>query len=335
MKPLMIFLGQSSLLAAGVATWIATIWSNHELKARMARTDFAFYQAAVFPLLIALSIAFVKYQNYTSDIICGLLLIVVIVADVMVFKKLRKHVIRPVQESGMPGDGLTVLNKVEHMLSEDWEKIRGHYLELGPLYSFTSVHATHAAMGELFQEPSGGSSDDTAGGSTVAGEWTTEEGQESTADIDAEIETGHPEVDRLIGQMNARISASLRTLAPAARMLMTIFGEYTKAVNNRQLGMIQANAGKIEQKGKDLAGKLADFERLCRSPMSLGSGEDAQLLKEASKRLAARAESSDINLLRTLAERAKSFREDQTAAAADITALGPQVEEVIEKLKKG
>jgi hypothetical protein len=332
MKPLLIDLGESSLLAAGVAAWIATLWSNGVLKTRMARTDFAFYQAAVFPLLVALSIAFVKYQSWVSDVACGAILIAVIVADVILFKKLRKHLIRPVEDSGMVGDGLTVLNKIEHMLSQDWDKIHGHYMELGPLYSFTSVTAAHGALGELF-EPQGqdeGSSDDTAGG-TVAGTWTTE-GFEQPAEVG---ETGNPEVDRLVGQMNARISASLRTLAPAARMLLTIFGEYTRAVTNRQLGMVQANAGKLEQKGKELAGKLADFDRLCRSPLSLDGGKDAQLLKQASKRLATRSESADINLLRTLSERAKSFREDQTSAAADITALSPQVEAVIEKLKKG
>ena len=332
-KPFFAVLGQSSLLAAGVATWIATLWSNNVLKARMARTDFAFYQAAVFPLLVALSIAFVKYPSVPSDITCAAILAVVIVADIMVFKKLRKHLIRPVEDSGMPGDGLTVLNKIEYLMSQDWEKIRGHYLELGPLYSFTSVTAAQGAMGDLFENQPPGSNDDTAGG-TVAGQWTTEGESSSAADLDAEIETGNPEVDRLITQMNARISAAMRTLAPTARTLITVFGEYTKAVTNRQLGMIQSNAGKLEQKGKDLSAKVTAFEQLCRSPMPMG-GEDAQVIKEASQRLAKRAETAEINLLRSLADRAKSFREDQSSAAAEITNLAPQVEAAIERMKKG
>jgi hypothetical protein len=328
-KPLAIMFLQSSLFAAGVAAWIATLWSNAVLRMRMARTDFAFYQSAVFPLLVALSLAFVRYQSLTSDIVCGALLILVVVADIVLFKKLRKHLIRPYDEGSLAGDGLTVLNRIEMILRTDWDRIRGHYLELGPLYSFTSVQATQAAMGELFQSRDAASSDETVSG-TVAGEWTTE----PTSSL-AQGETGDPEIDRLAGQLNARISAFARTLAPAARMLMTIFNEYTKAVANHQLGMMQANAGKLEQKGKELGAKLADFDRLCKSPLSLNKAEYSEALNTASDRLAARAEDPDIHLLRTLSERAKSFREDQTAAAADITALAPQVEAAIERLKKG
>ncbi len=329
-KPLAVQLFQSSLLAAGVAAWIATLWSNGVLKARMTRTDFAFYQAAVFPLLVALVIAFVKYPSIASDVVCGGLLAAVIVADVIVFKKLRRHLIRPVEDSGMAGDGLTVLNRIETLLAEDWEWLRPNYLELGPLFSFTSVQAAQGAAADLFQEPAPageGSSDDTAG-TTVQGDLSPEPWEEDEA-------TGNEDVDKLVAQMNARISASMRILAPAARMLLTIFGEYSKAVTSHQLGMMQTNAGKIEQKGKDLAAKLMEFERLCHSPLTLDSDGGSELLKDASRRLNERSEHPDINLLRSLAERAKTFREDQTAAAADLAALAPQVEAAIDRLKKG
>jgi hypothetical protein len=135
--------------------------------------------------------------------------------------------------------------------------------------------------------------------------------------------------------MNSRISANLRTLAPVARVLLTIFGEYIKSVSNRQIGMRDANAAKLEQKGKDLAAKLADFDRLCRAPLSLGSSENADLLREMSARLARRGEDSDVRILKSLADQAKNFREDQANAAADIESLAPEVEAVIERIKKG
>jgi hypothetical protein len=326
LKPLLLKIVQSPLVAAGVAAWIATLWSKAVLKSRMARTDFAFYQAAVFPLLVALAIAFVKYPSPARDAICGGLLIAVVVADVILFKKLRKHLLRRTDDPGLIGDGLTVLNRIETFLGEDWERLRPHYLKLGPLYSFTSVQAAQGSMADLFEAPEEGSGDDAADGS-LTGTWTPKPSPD--------LETGNPEVDRLVGQMNARISANLRTLAPAARVLLTIFGEYSKAVSNHQLGMMQSNAAKIEQKGKDLAGRLMDFERLCRSPLTLNAGENQELIQQAGDRLARRAEDPDIRLLKSLADRARDFREDQTGAASDLAALAPQVEAAIERLKKG
>ena len=329
LKPVLIQLVQSSLFVAGIAAWIATLWSNAVLRARMARTDFAFYQAAVFPLLVALSIAFVKYTSITSDVVCGVLLIAVIFADVMVFKKFRRRIFRPIEDWGMVGDGLTVLNRIESLMVEDWERIRPHYLELGPLFSFTSVQVAHSAAADMMDEPSDASpgygSDDTVGGTVHGG--MMGDGEESEA-------TGNDEVDKLVQQMNARISANLRVLAPAARMVLTIFGEYSKAVSSHQLGMMQANALRLEQKGKDLAAKLLEFDRLCRAPLTLETGGASDLLRDAGRRIAQRAESSDIRLLQTLADRSKNFREDQTAAAAEIGELVPQVEAAVERLKK-
>jgi serine/threonine protein kinase len=327
LKPLALQLVQSSLFGAGVAAWIATLWSHGVLRARMARTDLAFYQAAVFPLLIAVVFSFITYTKLPSVAICGGLLVAVIVGDVMIFKKFRRQLIRIRDDSTIAGDGLNILWRIETMLHDDWEALRPHYLELGPLFSFTSVQASQsAAAADLLAEhsPEGGA-DETM--TTVTGEVASEPWEEPSS--------GNPQVDALVSQMHSRISANLRVLAPAARMLLTIFGEYSKAVANHQLGMQQANAGKLEQKGKELLAKLVDFERLCRSPLTLESGGGSAELRDASRRLAERCEDPDINLLRSLAERAKTFREDQTGAAADIKALQPQVEAVIERLKKG
>ncbi|MGD0464212.1 MAG: serine/threonine-protein kinase [Tepidisphaeraceae bacterium] len=327
MKPFLIQFVQHPLLFAGIAAWIAALWSKTVLKSRMSRTDFAFYQAAVFPLLVALVVACApaKFADITSDAICGALLILVIVADVLVFKKLRKHLFRRQDVSDLVGDSLGVLSRIQSMLEEDWDKLRAHYLELGPLFSFTTVHSV-GAVPDLFgseQPPS----DDTA--ASPGETWTP---RSSSSE---DLVTGNAEVDQLVGQMNSRISANLRTLAPVARMLLTIFGEYSKSVSNRQIGMMQANAAKLEQKGKDLAAKLADFDRLCRAPLSLGSSENAELLQEMSSRLAQRSEDSDVRILKSLADRAKNFREDQAGATADIESLAPEVEAAIERMKKG
>jgi hypothetical protein len=98
--------------------------------------------------------------------------------------------------------------------------------------------------------------------------------------------------------------------------------------------MMQANALRLEQKGKDLAAKLLEFDRLCRAPLTLETGGASDLLRDAGRRIAQRAESSDIRLLQTLADRSKNFREDQTAAAAEIGELVPQVEAAVERLKR-
>jgi hypothetical protein len=257
------------------------------------------------------------------------LLAVVVIADVMVFKKLRRHLLRPIEDSGIVGDGLTVLNRVESLVNEDWEWLGPHYLELGPLFSFTSIQAAQGAAADLMQDSREQSSDDTVGGTvggTVVGDSDSKPWQDEP--------TGNAEVDKLVAQMNARLSASLRVIAPAARMVLTIFGEYSKAVANHQLGMMQSNAGKIEQKGKDLAAKLTEFDRLCRSPLTMDAGGGGEALQDASRRLAERSDDPDINLLRSLANRAKSFREDQTASAEDLTAMAPEVEAAIERLKK-
>jgi serine/threonine protein kinase len=329
MKPFLNELVQHPLLFAGIAAWITALWSKNVLRSRMSRTDFAFYQAAVFPLLVALVVACAppKFTDVTRDAICGGLLIVIIVADVLVFKKLRKYLFRRQDSSDLVGDGMGVLSRIQSMLDDDWDKLRSHYLELGPLFSFTTVHSVGATPDLFGTEQT--SSDDTATPSPA--ETRTPRSSSSGEDY----ESGNAEVDQLVSQMNSRISANLRTLAPVARMLVTIFTEYSKSVTNRQIGMMQSNAAKLEQKGKDLSAKLADFDRLCRSPLSLGSSEHAELLKEMSGRLAERSEDSDVRTLKSLADRAKNFREDQANATADIEALVPEVEAAIERMKKG
>ncbi len=110
-----------------------------------------------------------KFADVTRDAICAGLLIVIIVADVLVFKKLRKYLFRRQDSSDLVGDGLGVLSRIQSMLDEDWDKLRSHYLELGPLFSFTSVHSIGAAA-DLFGSEQQASSDDTA--TSPAETWT-------------------------------------------------------------------------------------------------------------------------------------------------------------------
>jgi hypothetical protein len=197
-----------------------------------------------------------------------------------------------------------------------------HYLELGPLYSFTSVQTVLSDMPQMLESSDADADSLSAGASPPP-----------QADRPNPIKTGDAEIDKLVEQMNGRIAAALRTLVPAARMLITIIGEYSKAVEHRQLGMMQSNALKIEQKGKDLAAKLADFERLCRSPISVG-GADSQRLRQISAHLAERSDDPDVRLLRSLAQRAATFREDQTAAIVDLDAIIPEAQDAIERMKR-
>jgi serine/threonine protein kinase len=326
---------QTPFIAAGVGALVATLWSWNVLRLRLARTDFTFYQALLLPTAVAGVIAFFpqKYSNLTTDIICGLLLVLVIVADVLIFKKLGRYLFRRVDDTTFTGDGITATNKIENVLRDDWERLKLHYLQLGPLYSYTSATARAAGhVPDLMK-----SAAEVEGGADAAEESETEE-TSSGARVGGSRVTARntplsPEVEALASQMDARINAALRNIGPAARMLMAIVGEYSKSVAQHQIGMMQGNATKIEQKGKDLAAKLADFDRLCKSPLSLNA--DADQLHALSERLAERANDPEIRLLQQFAERAKTFRSDETNAIAELNAMLPAVQEVVENLKRG
>jgi hypothetical protein len=114
--------------------------------------------------------------------------------------------------------------------------------------------------------------------------------------------------------------------------VLTLVDEYARSVSNSNLGMMQGNAAKIEQKGKDLAEKLADFERLCRSPLSVGEG-DSKENRELSQEFLNRIDMPDIKLLRKVAELAVTFRQNQSEAINDLSALVPDVQAAIDRLK--
>jgi hypothetical protein len=324
---------ESSFLAAGVAALIATCWSWRKLRTRMSRTDFAFYQALLLPTAVAGIIAAARFQPlpnpvppppyypfpWVTDVVCALLLTAVIIADVWIFKKFRQQLFRQVQDPNLIGDGVTVLNRIESMLRQDWETIKPHYLAQNHLYTFAGAQVTAAAAGDLFEAPSG---EDEPPGDSAA--------RDETRTPSRSISTGTADADKLAAQINARLAAAARAMVPSARMLVTLIAEYSKSVNNRQLGMMQANAGKIEQKAKDLSEKLAEFERLCKSPLAMDSGNTGEIADQ----LAERANDPDIRLLRSMADRAKTFRENQSGAINDLSGMLGEAQAAIERLKK-
>jgi hypothetical protein len=320
----------STFFAAGIGALIATLWSWRVLRARMARTDFAFYHAALLPTAVAGIIAAASFQPATpenkfpwiTDVVCGVLLVGVVVADMWIFKKFRSQIFRQVQDPNLIGDGLTVLNRIEAMLQQDWEQIKPHYLAQNHLYTYASAQVTAAAAPDLFESAS--ADDEPMPGSQAKDETRTPQ---------RKISTGNEDVDKLVAQLDSRLAAAARAMAPSARMLVTLINEYSKSLNNRQLGMMQAHAAKIEQKAKDLSEKLAEFERLCRSPLATDAGNTDEL-REAAAQLADRANDPDIKLLRLMADRARLFRENQSGAITELSPMLGQAQAAIERLKK-
>jgi len=312
----------STFFAAGIGALIATLWSWRVLRTRMARTDFAFYQAALLPTAVAGIIAAARFQPvapenkfpWVIDVVCGALLIAVIAADVWIFKKYRSQIFRQVQDPNLIGDGLTVLNRIESMLQQDWDYLKPHYLAQNHLYSYASAQVTAAASSDLFE--------------TSSAEDEPSESSDETRGPARHASTGDEETDKLTAQVSSRLSAAARAMVPPARMLITLINEYSKSVNNRQLGMMQANAAKIEQKAKDLSEKLAEFERLCKSPLAIDADGGA------ATQFADRADDPDIKLLRAMAERARIFRENQSGAINELTAMVDEATAAIERLKK-
>jgi len=335
-KAVFLQLVQSTFLAAGIAALIATSWSWRTLRTRMSRTDFAFYQALLLPTAVAGIVAAAKFQPvlnpvpppryfpfpWAFDVVCALLLFGVIFTDVWIFKKFRRQLFRQVEDPNLIGDGITVLNRIESMLRQDWETIKPHYLAQAHLYTFASAQVTSAGTAELFESSFVG--DEPSPGSEAGDQTRTPSGN---------ISTGNADVDKLAAQVNSRLTAAARAMVPSARMLVTLVGEYSKSVNNRQLGMMQANAGKIEQRAKDLSEKISEFERLCKSPLAIDSVNTAEM-SEAAAQLAERADDPDITLLRLMAERARIFRENQSGAINELSSMLPQAQAAIERLKK-
>ena len=129
----------------------------------------------------------------------------------------------------------------------------------------------------------------------------------------------------LAEQMNSRVMPAAKALAAPARILVTLVADYSKAMSTQQIGMMQSSATKIEQRGKELAQKLADFDRLCKTPLP----QDPALTDD----LADRMNDPDIQLLRSLARCAKEFREDEKEAMNELSSIVDDAQQVVDRLK--
>lgn len=304
--------------AAGIVALIATMVSNHILGLRMTRTIYSFYQAILLPLVLAAIIAPVavaenQFLNVKADIICVIGLIVAIVLDVVIFKSFRRQLIRPDNSLNLVGDEATILGKIETMLDQDWAQLEAHYLALGPLYSYTSVQAAAWQQAAMMERS--------------ADEMQTDEVEDS-----GDVGETSSMTDRAARDYTNQALAAERALIAPARTLLTLINEYAKAASVRQLGQMQSNAAKIEQKGKELAQKLADLDRLAQS--APGGSHPSPELSAAVDRLAQRGEEPDMRLLHDLAETASGFRASQAESAARLAQLLPQAQAAVERLRQ-
>ncbi|MGA2582048.1 MAG: protein kinase [Tepidisphaeraceae bacterium] len=316
----------TTLFAAGVGSLAAAIISWLVLGTRMARTDLTFYHAATLPTLIgcAIALAPTQFRNPIGDAICGLVVIIIIIADVVAFKYFREHLYRFVDESQIAGDSLNMLDRIERMVKADWEQIKKYYLELPVLYTFTGA-ATKAAMPDVVVETAPAEAKAPAAKKPV-------ESPAASKSAKAPKATGDANLDKLVEQMNSRLSTAKRNLAGPAKVMLALIDEYSKSVANHQLGMMQGHANKLEEKAKDLAAKLADFDRLCHSPLAVGDADSPEI-QEISAQFAAMPEQPDIVLLKTFVEKAADFRQNQAEAIDELNELSPQVKAAVERFK--
>ncbi|MGD1276159.1 MAG: serine/threonine-protein kinase [Tepidisphaeraceae bacterium] len=311
--------------AAGMAALLATLWSNRTLGVRMTRTDFAFYHAMLLPTAVAGVLALVAaspsphpFLDRFYDILDGGGLLAVILADVLLFRCFRPQLIRPAPAGDFAGDELLVLSQIETLVQQDWERLRPHYLRLGPLYRFTGVRAATWEQAVL----SGAADEDLS----------VEAGAE--APPPPTVFSSDPRVQQIAQQLSDRVSEAARALAPPTRMLITLANEYSKSVSNRQVALMQSNAAKIEQQGKELEARLVDFDRLCHEPPLAGDAQHARESQQIAQRLAARSDEPDIQFLRSMAERAIAFRDKQGNPVAELTAMIPKAQSVLDRLKQ-
>jgi serine/threonine protein kinase len=307
----------SPFFVAGVMSLIATLVSRAILGIRLARTDIAFYQAMLLPIYVAGVIAPVQWDSVAGDICCLIALAIGVVADIMLLKYFRDVLIRPAVDPKLMGPGPVILDKIEDMLRQDWQMIRPHYMALAPLFSFTTVQTL---AGDIQY-------DEAASKIRAMPEKTMDavELAEPTTIAANDSSGSSMGGSNIAGQMENRVQAAARALAPPVRLLASIVAEYSKAMDKQQIGMMQANALKIEQRGKELAQKLGDFDRLCKTPLP----QDPEL----SQRLAEKMTEPDIQLLRSLARCAKEFREDEKEAMSELAGIVDDAADAAERLK--
>ena len=102
----------------------------------------------------------------------------------------------------------------------------------------------------------------------------------------------------------------------------------------RNSTLIQTSSVKVEQKGQELTAKLAEFDRLCHAPALQEAGRTEQLRAIVNK-FTQCAEEPDIQILRTVADYARTFRADTNQAMTALNPLLSPMQEVINRLNPG
>jgi hypothetical protein len=99
--------------------------------------------------------------------------------------------------------------------------------------------------------------------------------------------------------------------------------------------MMQSHANKIVQKGKELLAKLADFERLCKSPLTIDGANDSPQIRQLAEDMASKTQGGDYLLYKRLADSAIAFGADQTAGLDKLRQLTAEAQLTLDRLKRG
>jgi len=128
------------LAAAGAAVLCGLImW--RVLGTRLTRTDLGFYHSATLPTLVAgtVAVGFANRTDMTFVIGCAVVLILVIVADVVTFKKLRRVLVRGAPPEQVPNDAMEACVRVESIVNADWDRLAPFFESLPPLAEYVKV----------------------------------------------------------------------------------------------------------------------------------------------------------------------------------------------------
>jgi hypothetical protein len=131
-------------VVAGGAAVIAGLISWSVLRMRFRRTLDAFCYALLFPTVVAGIVATSpqKFNDATGDTIRGVILAIVIIADIVLFKKFGNRILTSHHADPLGSDPDAVVSGIQAYLAQDWEWLSPHYMDLGPMSNF--VRASEA-----------------------------------------------------------------------------------------------------------------------------------------------------------------------------------------------
>jgi serine/threonine protein kinase len=127
-----------AFLAAALAALVSGMVAAKKLSIRVGRTYVAFLHAVLLPTALAgvLAVAPPRLDSLKGDLICAAVLILFIVADVVMLRRLRDEIFRPPFVDPIGNDPAIALFRIESYLAEDWDSLWPHYQALGTLSVF-------------------------------------------------------------------------------------------------------------------------------------------------------------------------------------------------------